>query len=201
MFKLFFAFNSSFQFSEVLPNTLMSPGLYFGEHDAEYTLHWAAVDWCRVAQLAQKSRLKARKEHVRLLSALRKVHLIVKIRSSEGCFLISQISTQHAVFYVTFFYLIAFTLPNLLQYASDRASGLSKLPTVFRKTNHIPFPYLRRAREMMQVFTMEFLDSRVKFDTIKGLEIVKLPAPTTKEGIKSLVNELRDRVLHTSSYA
>ena len=29
-------------------------GLVLGEHDADYILHWAAVDWCRVAQLAQK---------------------------------------------------------------------------------------------------------------------------------------------------
>ena len=29
-------------------------GLILGEHNAECILHWAAVDWCRVAQLAQK---------------------------------------------------------------------------------------------------------------------------------------------------
>lgn len=29
-------------------------GLVLGEYDAEHILHWAAVDWCRLAQLAQK---------------------------------------------------------------------------------------------------------------------------------------------------
>lgn len=51
----------------------------------------------------------------------------------------------------------------------------------------------------MQFFSMQFLDSRVNFDTINGLEIVELLAPTTKEGIKSLLKELRDHVLQTSS--
>jgi hypothetical protein len=51
----------------------------------------------------------------------------------------------------------------------------------------------------MQVFSLQFLDSRVNFDTINGLEIVTLPAPTTKEGIKNLLKELRDYVLQTSS--
>ena len=51
----------------------------------------------------KRSLLKARKRHIRLPSALRKVHLIVQIRLSGGCFLISQISTQYAVYYVTFF--------------------------------------------------------------------------------------------------
>ena len=51
----------------------------------------------------------------------------------------------------------------------------------------------------MQFFSMQFLESRVSLDTINGLEIVTLPAPTTKEGIKNLLKELRDCVLQTSS--
>ena len=51
----------------------------------------------------------------------------------------------------------------------------------------------------MQYFSMQFLDSRVNFDIINGLDIVTLVAPTTKEGIKSLLKELRDPVLQTSS--
>ena len=51
----------------------------------------------------------------------------------------------------------------------------------------------------MQFFSMQFLESRVNLDTINGLEIVTLPAPTTKEGIKNLLKELRDYVLQTFS--
>jgi hypothetical protein len=50
----------------------------------------------------------------------------------------------------------------------------------------------------MWICSVQFLDSRVNFDTVNGIEIVTLPAPTTKGGIKKLLKELRDHVLQTS---
>jgi len=37
-----------------LAQHFIESGLILGERDSEYVLHWTAVDWCRVAQLAQK---------------------------------------------------------------------------------------------------------------------------------------------------
>jgi hypothetical protein len=68
----------------------------------------------------KRSPLKTRRRHIRLLSALRKVQMIVQMRFSGGCFLISQILTQYAVCHVIFFYLIAFPLPKSLKYATNR---------------------------------------------------------------------------------
>lgn len=50
----------------------------------------------------------------------------------------------------------------------------------------------------MWICSVQFLDSRVNFDTVNGVEIVTLPAPTTKGGIRKLLKELRDHVLQTS---
>src|SRR5271155_4227626 len=50
----------------------------------------------------------------------------------------------------------------------------------------------------MWICSVQFLDSCVNFDSVNGVEIVTLPAPTTKRGSRKLLKELRDHVLQTS---
>lgn len=77
------------------------------------------------------------------------------------------------------FHLKALILPKLFETTAKLAQALSKLPKLFREPLESPLSYLRHAKRMVQFFAVQFVDSRVNFQIVNGLETVTLLAPKT----------------------
>lgn len=69
------------------------------------------------------------------------------------------------------------------------------MPVHFRGIEHLPFPYLKRASEVMRFFSFEFLNSRTSLKTVSGNDIVVLPVPATQGSSTHLLGELEDYVI------
>lgn len=64
------------------------------------------------------------------------------------------------------------------------------MPKVFHRQRHPPFPYLKRAREVMRSFCLNFLGSNFDIITVKGIEVVNMLVPGTKEELQELFKKL-----------
>lgn len=69
------------------------------------------------------------------------------------------------------------------------------MPVHFRGIEHLPFPFLKRAREVMRLFSFEFLNSRTSLKTVNGKDTIILPVPATKGSSTHLLGDLRDYVI------
>ena len=66
------------------------------------------------------------------------------------------------------------------------------MPVYFRGIERLPFPYLKRAREVIRFLSFKFLNSHTSLKTVNGKEIIVLPIPATEGSSTRLFGELRD---------
>ena len=69
------------------------------------------------------------------------------------------------------------------------------MPGHFRGIEKLPFPYLKRAKEVIRFISFEFLNSHTSLKTVNGKDIIVLPIPATEGSSKSLLDELRDYIV------
>ena len=69
------------------------------------------------------------------------------------------------------------------------------MPVHFRGIEQLPFPYLKRAREVIRFLSFKFLNSRTSPKTVNGKDIIVLPIPATEGSSTRLLGELRDYII------
>ena len=71
------------------------------------------------------------------------------------------------------------------------------MPVHFRGIEQLPFPYLKRAREVIRFLSFKFLNSHTSLKTVNGKDIIVLPIPATEGSSTRLLGELRDYIIQT----
>ena len=70
------------------------------------------------------------------------------------------------------------------------------MPVHFRGIEQLPFPYLKRAGEVIRFLSFKFLNSHTSLKTVNGKDIiVVLPIPATEGSSTRLLGELRDYII------
>ena len=69
------------------------------------------------------------------------------------------------------------------------------MPVHFRGIEQLPFPYLKRAREVIRFLSFKFLNSHTSLKTVNGKDIIVLPIPATEGSSTRLLGELRDYII------
>ncbi len=69
------------------------------------------------------------------------------------------------------------------------------MPVHFSGIEHLPFPYLKRAREVIKYLSFKFLNSHTSLKTVNGKDIIVSPIPATEGSSKRLLGELRDYII------
>ena len=69
------------------------------------------------------------------------------------------------------------------------------MPVHFRGVENLPFPYLKRAREVIRFLSFKFLISHTSPKTVNGKDIIVLPILETEGSSTRLLGELRDNVI------
>ena len=64
------------------------------------------------------------------------------------------------------------------------------MPVHFRGIEQLPFPYLKRAREVIRFLSFKFLNSHTSLKTVNGKDIIVLPIPATEGSSTRLLGEL-----------
>ena len=69
------------------------------------------------------------------------------------------------------------------------------MPVHFRGVEKLPFPYLKRAKDVIRFLSFNFLISHTSLKTVNGKDIIVLPILETEGSSTRLLGELRDYVI------